>query len=872
MVFKPFFYPFFYAVIALLIVSCSAERKNMISKTYHNLTARYNAYYYAKKRMSEVEAILNDNYDNDYDKILRIYPPIDSTLAQSYSKEIEDCIKKASIAIQRHKNSRWVDDSYIFVGMARYRSLDFVNAIDTYKFVNTESEDDAARHEALARLVRTFTDYGEFENAVEVQDYLKKESPNKHNRKLLALNKAHYYQTKEDIEKMVINLTDAAPLLKKRDNKGRIFFIIGQVYQQLGNNAEAFKYYKKCLASNPEYELDFYARLNIAQVTTVDKYSDIRSTRRLLHMLLKDRKNEEFKDRIYYETGKFELKYGDIDRAIDNYKLSIRSGTDNAKQRGKSCLALGKIYYDTLRNYELAQAYYDSAVQSLPSDYENIEGIKKRAEVLKNFVVQLETIRVQDSLLMLATMDSAVLAEKITAMIAKEDAIKEEEEKKARRKARQEEFNRQAFNPAFDDNRGIQSATWYFGNPSAVARGQAEFIRIWGDRPLEDNWRRSDRQTFENNDPGDAAANEGGTTANEGETAGEPAAAGEPKANKAQDGRFNAMYSKIPFSDQAKQAANNKIEQAYYNLANIYKYDLEEDQNAIEAFRTLIERFPDTEYHAEALYQLYLIYKSLEDPEYLVVKEELLAKFPNSIYAKLAINPNYREESAAANEKLKAAYGVAYDYYIAGDFAKAVEVIENSLSQFDETSFTPNMKLLKILITGKTEDITIYQYELGEFIKKYPEATIKPYAEKLLEASRSFQEKKRKLLGTRFLNYFDQSHYFVYLYQTKSELGDLITQSVIDFDKGGGYDSLKTSTLILDDNLAMILVSDFAGKETAMAYYDRFAAADPVNEPIRNSKFYKFVITKDNFNIFYQSKDLDTYLQFFDNHYLNGNN
>ncbi|MEQ9660029.1 MAG: methyltransferase, partial [Fulvivirga sp.] len=214
--------------MALLLDGCSAERKNILSKTYHNTTARYNAYFYAKKRIKEIEAILKENIDNDYNNILRIYPEIDSTLATTYQDKIDDCIKKASIAIQRHKNSKWVDDSYIFIGRARLYSLDYVNAIETFKFVNTESEDDNARHEALIRLLRTFVDYQEFENAVAVEDYIKKEKLNKQNQKLLYLNQAHHYQVKEDFDKMVANLVLAAPLLKRKDGKGRIYFIIGQ--------------------------------------------------------------------------------------------------------------------------------------------------------------------------------------------------------------------------------------------------------------------------------------------------------------------------------------------------------------------------------------------------------------------------------------------------------------------------------------------------------------------------------------------------------------------------------------------------------------------------------------------------------------------
>lgn len=806
--------------------------------------------------MNEVESIIKSNYDNDYNDVLEIFPQLDSTLATSYQEQIDDCIKKASIAIQRHKNSKWVDDSYVYIGRARHRSLDYVNAIETYKFVNTNSEDDNARHEALARLLRTFVDAGEYENATAVEDYLKKEKLNRHNQKLLSLHKAHHYQTVGDYDKMVENLVEAAPELTRRDDKGRIYFIIGQVYQKLGFDAEAFNYYRRCLASNPEYELDFYTRLNMAQVTQLGKSSDVKSARKLLNTLLKDPKNKEFKDKIYYEIGQFELKQGNITTAIDNYKSSVESSVSNQRQKGQSYLRLGEVYYDTLSNYELAQSYYDSAVQSLPQDFSGITAIKARAEVLKDFVKQLKTIELQDSLLLLASLDSASIAVKLNSIIEAEDERKREAQKKAERKEKRAQFN-----AALNNSTGITSTAWYFGNPSAVAQGQSEFQRIWGNRPLEDNWRRSDKASFQNDFDSQNNVSQNSEVAMEDTEV--------ASLEDGEDNRFMTMYGQIPFDEESKLKANESIENAFYALGNIYKYQLNEDKNAAETFEQLIDRYPDSEYKPEVLYQLYLIHKQLDDSLDEKYKNDILTQFPKSVYAKLILNPNYTEESTAANEKLKGIYKVAYNYFNNAEYDTANFILDQALSEYEETVFTPNIKLLKVLITGRTEDITLYQYQLGDFIQNYPDADIKPYAEKLLEASRSFQEKKRKRLGTQYVQYLEQSHYFVYLYQTKSGLSDVVSSTISEFDNTNNYSTLRSSNLILNDELAMILISDFEDKDRAMDYFELFTTKDPVNEPIRNSKFYKFVITKDNFNIFYQSKDLDTYLLFFEKNYLN---
>ena len=98
----------------------------------------------------------------------------------------------------------------------------------------------------------------------------------------------------------------------------------------------------------------------------------------------------------------------------------------------------------------------------------------------------------------------------------------------------------------------------------------------------------------------------------------------------------------------------SEIEEAYYQLGNIYhSAPRVKIRMPAESFEVLLLRFPETEYEPEVLYQLFLLYKSL-DPEKSKLKgQTLINKFPESIYAKLVENPNYKEESFATSERLK---------------------------------------------------------------------------------------------------------------------------------------------------------------------------------------------------------------------------
>ncbi|HCW05927.1 MAG TPA: hypothetical protein DGG95_01030, partial [Cytophagales bacterium] len=475
----------------ILVAGCSLQQNTITSHIYHNLTAHYNTYFYAKEGIAETEKAILKSLDDDPNKILLLYPRLDTVIAKSYKKNTDEVIKMASKSIQFHPNSRWVNHNYLMVGLARLYSCDYQNAILTFKYVNTKSQIPSLRHAALINLVRTFTEMRDYDRAEEAIRFLEKEKLNRYNQKKFYIEQANYYQVRGDYNHMVYNLSKADTLLTRKDRKGRIYFIVGQVYQKLGFNSEAYGFYKKCLATNPVYEIDFYARLNMAQVANLASAKDIKLIRTQFEKLLKDAKNADFKDKIYFELGEFEKKQSNISNALKDYRLAAHAGK-NKRIQGMSFLRIGQINFDSLKKYKLAKSYYDSAIGSLPKDFENIDLIKKRQNILGEFVKHTETIALNDSLLALSELDTATLRHRFDSL-AKQDQKALVSKKKKRKISSDDDVpvttNVASSVPADDDNAG----TWYFSNRDLVATGQTEFQRIWGSITLEDNWRRSSK-------------------------------------------------------------------------------------------------------------------------------------------------------------------------------------------------------------------------------------------------------------------------------------------------------------------------------------------------------------------------------------------
>jgi tetratricopeptide (TPR) repeat protein len=846
-----------WSTLSLIWLSCSPEQNTITSNAFHNLAAHFNGYYYAREEALAVEKTILKSLDDDHNQILRLFPKLDTAQAKSYSKQTDEIIKMASISIQRHPNSRWVYENYIMVGLARLFACDFQNAILTFKHVNQKSRDPDIRHRALVHLVRTFTEQGDYAKAEEAADYLSKEKMDKRNSKLLYLEKAYLFQVQGDYNRMVNNLAKADTLLTRHDRKDRIYFIIGQVYQKLGFGSEAYNYYQKCLATNPEYEIDFYARLNMAQVARIDNKQAVKTVRAQFERMLKDDKNKEFKDKIYFEMAEFEWKQKNLKPAVENYKNAVHAGT-NKRIQGSAFLKLGEIHFDSLKKYSLAKAYYDSALTSLTKDSDNYASIKKRQEILVDYVKYSEIITLQDSLLTMATLDTAQLHKQMDS-IQTAKAKAEAGSKKKKRMFSSGDSSR----PTSSLYQAETNTTgdWYFGNPTAVSYGQTEFQRIWGNIALEDNWRRSSKSAITRDDQPIVVGDPNGVARPS--TNGKPDDRPAPKAKSL----FDELYSQLPKTDEAKAAALAKIEEAYFKLGDLNYFQLNEKDDARDLYEKLINRFPESKLKPEVLYKLYLIAKETDPDGAARYADMLKTEFPTSTFTRILLNPEYLKETSLIAEKQKIIYKEAYQDFQKGQLVASTHKVDQAIS-LGESNFRAQLDLLKILITGKTEDITRYQFELGEFIKKYPESPLIAYATELLDASKKFLEKAERAKGIRFIRNIEAPHQFVIVHKRDDKLSTPFVFALEKLNQSQfGKSKLQTTNLAFNEQLTLTFVLEFKDLKTAQQYLNAVRSSILTLPEFANFKFDNFVITQENFSTFYRTKALDEYLAFYDRNY-----
>lgn len=734
-------HPLRWLTAALLIgglVSCSQYSTKPVSKGYHNLTAHFNAYVIARDEIAQAEQTLFKARQDNYNALLPILLPVDSTRSQAVKAQLDDAIKKASLIPERHQNSKWLDDAYVLIGRARLLRQDLPNAIEVFKYVNTKGTSDDNKHEALVGLMRAYVEAGDYANGLNVAEYLRTQPLNKINTRDFYLTKAYLHERAGEYVTAIGILEATFPLLKRGEATARLHIIAGQLYDLLGQPAKSLAHYQQVLRSRPSYDQSFYADLFAIQSSalTGDARRQARSAA-TFDKLLNDRKNADLKDKIYGTMGLLEARSGRTDQAIQYYTRSIQAAGSNTQQVPYTYLEIGRLYFEKKADYAKAKVYYDSALALLPKQSPDYAAVAKRKQTLDEFVQYQTTIHTQDSLVNLAQMNPAALDKLLDRTLDQRREADRQQAVLAQQIAEKAANGNVDAVPGATNSNLAPNQRWVLYNPIALAQGRQEFTARWGNRPLEDNWRRANKEPSEAvaavNSPvnGGTAANAVNPNAplrqpdpinavapdNAGGTAGgnDPVAA----ARKAQK---NALYAQIPFSKEAQIRANAQIENALYKLGKLYKFGLNQPANAISTFEQLLTRYPATLPKPEVYYLLHLSNEQLGKASNW--KEKLIAEYPNTSYARLAGRAAAATSDAEA--QAVAAYAQIYDLYRTNNATEALARAENALSQYAGTQVSDKLALLRVMLIGRVQGAVAYRQALNEFVRDYPASTLLP--------------------------------------------------------------------------------------------------------------------------------------------------
>ena len=105
------------------------------------------------------------------------------------------------------------------------------------------------------------------------------------------------------------------------------------------------------------------------------------------------------------------------------------------------------------------------------------------------------------------------------------------------------------------------------------------------------------------------------------------------------------------------------------------------------------------------------------------------------------------------------------------------------------------------------------------------------------------------------------------VYDLKGMLTSAIPVAVDEYLTAQESAELNSGNLVLSDTKSMIFVESFENKDVSIAFMKKFVEESDLKTKFIGEKFDIFVISEDNFDLFYKTKDISSYLNFFDKHY-----
>ncbi|GAB3231654.1 gliding motility protein [Algoriphagus aestuariicola] len=860
------------AVVVLIVIgACSSERNTFTNRTFHNLTSHFNAFYLSDTKIKDVEAQVVANYKEDYTQVLPVFIPIDSATIKDNKAKLDSARELSSKAIDWHRISKWVDDSYYLIGKIDYLQGQQDDALNAFKYVNSRSKDKDLRHRALISLLRLYVDKLEYENANFTIDYLSKESEiSDENRFALFKTLAYYYETRADQNGVIGALDRAVAYVPDKKEESRIHFILAQRYQKEGLDALAYDYYRKSLDGNPPYERSFFATLYAQQVAELNASKDLKKVRNYYDDLYKDPKNKDLKDVVIYERALFEEKQDDIPLTLQLLHQAVREPGTNPRLKGYIYQKLAEINLDEFKDFRATKYYLDSALTFIKEEDPVALEIQEQKATLDQYVFHVERIQLNDSLTVIASLstdEQIALAENFIAA--------EEERLLAEARAKEQPKNPNIFNNLLAFSGKDPGASFYFDNGVAMQQGAIEFNRVWGNRPLQDDWRRraaifqTSTQQIPSSKPDSLA----------------------PAENQILAGlpTLESLLEKIPNTPEQIAQLNSELEESYFELGKLLYFDLKEIEPSIENLETLIQNYPNTVRKPEAYYLLYLGQKD-SGGNFEQYAGRLNREFPESQYTYSVNNPDAASGNLAALESSKG-YEAAYNAYYAGDFQRSRQLVKSTLEEYPLTRNTEKLLLLDIMVTGKLESRDRFKSRLESYIDNTKDPALVSLARNMLRPMLSKEE--LAALAPKEIIEVDstqlqadstavnagrqvpedspyklnesQTHIFVIALsrsetdEAKNLLGDLENFHAANYPNA----RLRTGNMNMSPENAIYIISPFANAEKANEYYRKFSeefASEGLPENVKSNAFF---ISIENFQTLNKSKNLEEYRTFF---------
>lgn len=757
------------AALFVLLGACSTDKNTSLVRSVHAFKARYNTYFNGHEAYKEGVLLQEQGNRDNFTEVIPLYVTGNKATVKIGTGNFDRAVEKSQKAIKMHsitkrpewnksrpktaKDRIWLSQkeynpflwrAWFMMGEAQFRKGEYMEAASTFAYIQRLyfSKPNLV---ARARLLEARC-YAEMEWFYDAEDLISRAQRDSFPNNLEPLKASvlgDMQLRQKQYPEAILNIEKALKGEHRNLPKTRMYLLLGQLYHRIGHDPEAYRYFKKVIRRNPPYELEFNARIQMSEAMSKNQSKQII---RKLKAMAKNPKNKEYLDQVYYAIGNIYLSKGDTTHAIWAYKDGVEKSARNGIEKGVVLLHLGQLYWNREKFVD-AQKCYSQAFGLLDKDHDSYREVDERSKILDELLPYASAVELQDSLQMMASLDSVTRMEKIKKTIEELKKKEKEEEKKAM-EAANPQANQGRQRPGGVVQQGVgnrnaqQTAVWYFYNPTAVAAGKAEFERKWGKRELADDWRRNNKTVlndFNEEELTDsvlaakdsiAAVEDSIYQANKGKKQSRAEKDSIKAEEYANDPHRPEYYLKdIPFTEEQMAASNAALVEGLYGAAIIYKDRMDNFPLAERTFQRILLNFPDFQKMDEIYYNMFQLYSRMErrdDAE--DYKQRLIAEYPDNEHGKLIADPDFEFKGRYGKQIEDSVYQDTYDAFKFSDYHTVIRNSQEMAEEYPEGANRARFMFLEALSKLELGDREHFMADLRTIVEKYPQSSVSELA------------------------------------------------------------------------------------------------------------------------------------------------
>ena len=761
---------------------CSTHKNTARSRWWQSFTAKYNTYYNGSQAFIDGNLEKEKGNKDNFTELIPLYTVGNKESRSLGSGQYDRAIEKMEKTIKQHsikarpewnksrrktqKDREWLSrkeynpflwKAWLLMGKAQFQKGEFDEAAATFSYMSRLYQTQPMQNSlARAWLAKCYLELDWVYDAEDVIRNMSRDSIHYRAQRDWDATYADYYLHTGELDKAAGYLRKVIGHEKRKTQKAREWFLMGQIQTALGHRDEAYRAYQRVVRQNPPYELEFNAR--IAQTEVMAQGNSRKMISRLRRMAANDN-NKDYLDQVYYAIGNIYLTQRDTTRAIAAYEQGNEKGTRSGIEKGVLLLQLGNLYWEK-EKYADAQRCYGAAIGMLDKERPDYPELSARSKMLDELVPHTEAIHLQDSLLELAKMPeeerNAAIDRVIETLKQKE---KEERDKALEAEAEQAQQRQGAVGNRNTPNRnttqtpGQQSTgAWYFYNQIAVNQGKQQFQQQWGRRDNADDWQRVNKtvvnmntpETAENQEPTELVDSLGTPLPTDSIGDKQPA---QPDSVETDPHKREYYLPQIPFTEEQQAASHAVIQEALFASGVIFKDKLDNLPLSRKQLLRLTSQYPDYEKMDEVWYHLFLLYSRMGNTEQAdVCLQHLKASHPDSQWTTLLSDPYFAENAIFGQHIEDSLYAATYDAFKGDRYEEVGANAKLSAERFPLGQHRDKFIFIDGLGQLNNGDANYCLDQMKLVVEKYPQSEVSPIAGMIIKGV----QEGRPLHGGKF--------------------------------------------------------------------------------------------------------------------------